>query len=110
MDRPALQTVAPHSGNGQLSSFRQPDGEQKSTRKIAILGKAPSSQGLAPYNDPSWEIWILNTIGYLKESPRWDRQFELHDLELTKAPGYGNYHSWLCQQTKPIYVREPSPE
>lgn len=84
--------------------------KNRQTRKIAILGKAPSSQGLAPYDDPTWEIWILNTIGYLKESPRWDRQFELHDLEWTKAPGYGNYYQWLTEQTKPVYVREPSPE
>ena len=48
------------------------------TRKIAIIGKAPSSVLLGPYSDLTWEIWILNTLGKNKEVPRWDRQFELH--------------------------------
>ena len=122
MERTALQTVdSSHSarngspvGNGSeprvAKRIRNAKAPATQSRKIAILGKAPSSQSLAPYDDPTWEIWILNTIAYLKECKRWDRQFELHDLELTKAPGYGNYHSWLCSQTKPVYVREPSPD
>lgn len=80
-------------------------------RKVAIIGKAPSSLGLAPYGDPSWEIWILNTLGSAKEVPRWDRQFELHDLELTKTPAHGNYYQWLTQQECPVYLRDdPPPE
>lgn len=78
-------------------------------RKIAIIGKAPSSVGLAPYADESWEVWILNTLGSLKEVPRWDRQFELHDLELTKTPAHGNYYQWLSEQTKPVYLRDAPP-
>lgn len=80
-------------------------------RKIAIIGKAPSSVALAPYGDPAWEVWILNTLGHAGEVPRWDRQFELHDLELTKAPGYGDYYQWLSKQTRPVYLRDaPPPE
>jgi hypothetical protein len=26
-------------------------------RKIAVMGSAPSSVALAPFGDPSWEIW-----------------------------------------------------
>lgn len=44
-------------------------------RKIAIIGTAPSSVSLAPYNDPSWEIWVLK----MYQSPRWDVFFEIHD-------------------------------
>ena len=55
-------------------------------RKIALIGKAPDSLKLAPYDDAEWEVWILNTLGFLNEVPRWDRQFELHDLQLTKHP------------------------
>ncbi len=78
-------------------------------RKVAIIGKAPSSVHLAPYDKDDWEIWILNTLGHLKEVPRWDRQYELHDLELTKDPAYGSYHQWLSEQTKPVYTRDGDP-
>lgn len=79
-------------------------------RKIAIIGKAPSSVALAPYGDPSWDVWILNTLGHANEVPRWDRQFELHDLELTKAKEYGDYYQWLANQTRPVYLRDEPPK
>ena len=81
-------------------------------RKVAIIGKAPSSALLAPFNkanadgSPEWEIWILNTLGFLNEVPRWDRQYELHDIELTKDPAYGEYYPWLIKQTKPVWTRD----
>lgn len=109
-DSPNGDAVSHSNRVAVLGESKRKRPAKKKTRKIAILGKAPSSQQLAPFGDKSWEIWILNTIGYLNEAPRWDRQFELHDLELTKAPGYGQYYQWLCQQEKPVYVRQPSPE
>lgn len=78
-------------------------------RKIAIIGKAPSSFALAPYGDPAWEVWILNTLGHANEVPRWDRQFEIHDLELTKDKAYGDYYQWLTRQTRPVYTRDAPP-
>jgi hypothetical protein len=86
-----------------------PDAVSKPPRKVAIIGKAPSSFALAPYDDPTWEVWILNTLGHLREVPRWDRQFELHDIELTKDKAYGDYYQWLSKQTKPIYLRDEPP-
>jgi hypothetical protein len=85
--------------------------EQPTTppRKVALIGKAPSSALLAPYDDPAWEVWILNTLGSNKEVPRWDRQFEIHDLELVKAPAYGTYYQWLADQTRPVYTRDAPP-
>lgn len=128
MDQTALQSVTP-SRNGSakpkkarrsrsgipLTPAAEASGASGTTqlaegRKIAILGKAPSSIGQAPFNDPDWEIWILNTSGYNKEVPRWDRQFELHPIEWTKAPGYGGYYQWLREQKKPVYVREATPD
>lgn len=79
-------------------------------RKIALIGKAPDSRDKAPFDQADWEIWILNTLGFLKEVPRWDRQFELHDLELTKDPDYGDYYDWLKAQTRPVYLRDEPPE
>ena len=83
---------------------------ERPPRKIALIGKAPDSLKLAPYDDPECEVWILNTLGYLKEVPRWDRQFELHDLELTKDPAYGEYYPWLVQQTRPVFLRDDPPD
>lgn len=54
------------------------------SKKIAIVGFAPSTRHLAPYNDPDWEIWVLNqyeTIlpqGGASNITRW---FELHQRE-----------------------------
>lgn len=56
--------------------------------KIALLGASPSLS-LAPFNDPSWEIWACSdgTVGV----PRCDLRFELHDLEfLASEPRYQN--------------------
>lgn len=84
--------------------------QPKPPRKVALIGKAPDSLGLAPYKDEQWEIWILNTLGFLNEVPRWDRQFELHDLELTKDPAYGGYYEWLAKQTKTMFLRDAPPD
>jgi hypothetical protein len=87
---------------------QQPE-QPKPPRKIALIGKAPDSMALAPYKDEQWEIWILNTLGFLNEVPRWDRQFELHDLELTKDKAYNGYYDWLKVQTKPLILRDAPP-
>ena len=46
-------------------------------RKVAIVGTS-DSMGLAPFADPTWEIWGVNN-GYLK-MPRWTHWFELHNF------------------------------
>jgi hypothetical protein len=45
--------------------------------KIAIIGSAPSSVGLAPYDDPSWEIWGCSS-GAAPFARRVSAWFELH--------------------------------
>lgn len=91
------------------AAIEQPQATAVPPRKIALIGKAPDSVLYAPYDKEDWEIWILNTLGYLKEVPRWDRQFELHDLELCKDKQYGDYYNWLSQQTKPVFLRDDPP-
>lgn len=54
--------------------------------KIAIVGGAPSSQHMAPFNDPSWQIWgMAFRLGSL---PRWDVAFEVHEKRPYAKPGY----------------------
>lgn len=50
--------------------------------KIALLGASPSCS-LAPYDDPSWEIWACSdgTVGV----PRCELRFELHDFDFMRS-------------------------
>jgi len=49
---------------------------KKAKRKIALLGTAPSSIDLAPYDDESWEIWACSPGTMF--APRIDVHFDLH--------------------------------
>jgi hypothetical protein len=48
--------------------------------KIAIIGSAPSSIRLAPYNDHTWKVWGCSPGAY-PVVPRSDAWFELHRWE-----------------------------
>lgn len=89
------------------------NGNRAKERKVAIVGKAPSSFHIAPWKDPSWEVWVLNDTAYRNQCPRYDRLFEIHPIEWSKQPGYDDYYPWLCRQDSscpPVYVRQPTPE
>jgi hypothetical protein len=75
-------------------------------KKIAIVGKAPSSLGLAPYEDSSWQIWTLSDLVFCKQSPKFDVHFELHATNQLAGPRKP-YLDWLASITdKPVVVRE----
>lgn len=72
--------------------------------KIAIVGSAPSSKLLAPYDDPTWEIWGLNFgYNYMK---RWDKFFELHSPMILQA----NHMDRLKFLKTPLYMQTQSPD
>jgi hypothetical protein len=48
--------------------------------KIALIGSAPSSIRLAPYADPTWQIWGCSPGAY-PQVPRSNAWFELHRWE-----------------------------
>lgn len=77
--------------------------------KIAIVGTAPSSRDLAPFNDPSWTIWACSP-GNMGVLPRVDAWFEVHsNLLWPEHRSYGEpYVNWLKQQTFPIYMQDQS--
>jgi hypothetical protein len=80
--------------------------------KIAILGSAPSSVRLAPYADPSWQIWGCSP-GVYPVAARVDVWFELHRWEppvLGRAdqqkPWFSpEYCGWMAQQ-KLVWMSE----
>lgn len=74
--------------------------------KVALIGTAPSSRMLAPYHDPSWQIWVCSP-GNMGLVPRVDIWFELHaNLLWPECRSYGEpYIEWLKKQTFPIYMQ-----
>jgi len=70
-------------------------------RKIAIVGSAPSSRDLAPFDDDTWDIWALN-YGYNYQK-RWDTYFELHNLDLLPSQHIERLALLKC----PLYIQTP---
>lgn len=77
--------------------------------KVALIGTAPSSRMLAPFNDPSWKIWACSP-GNMNTLPRVDVWFELHsNLLWPEHESYGRpYIEWLKQQKFPIWMQDQS--
>ena len=73
--------------------------------KIAIVGYAPSSRMLAPYNDESWDIWGVNELYMV--APRVDVLFELHHREwLTQKERNPDHLKWLKEAKVPVMMLE----
>lgn len=88
--------------------------------KIAILGSAPSSLGLAPIGDPSFKIWGCSP-GVYSAARRCDAWFELHRwepgrigiAESQKQWFSPEYVAWMAQRDPrecPVWMFEPVPE
>jgi hypothetical protein len=82
---------------------------EKKPLKIALIGTAPSSRALAPFNDPSWTIWACSP-GNMGQLPRIDVWFEIHsNLLWPENRSYGEpYLKWLSEQTFPVYMQDTS--
>jgi hypothetical protein len=75
--------------------------------KVALIGTAPSSRMLAPFNDPSWKIWGCSP-GNMNQLPRVDVWFELHsNLLWPEHESYGKpYIEWLKTVPFPVYMQD----
>jgi hypothetical protein len=108
----------------RFATYTSPNknGHPKATKKIAILGRAPSSLGLAPYDDPEWDIWTLGNAAQKMDEqsgqqkgvvnlPRWNRLFELHNLDEKKGTWPDDYYNWLGgDHGKPVVISAPHPD
>jgi len=85
--------------------------------KIAILGTAPSSRYLAPFDNDEWQIWACSPCLDLEkqtfcELPRIDRFFELHKFDgpelRTKLneQQVGMYRTWLKSLDIPVVAQD----
>lgn len=78
------------------------------TKKICLIGSAPSSVALAPYDDPSWEIWACSPGArpYVKRVNAW---FEMHLWEPQQpwfSPEYVDFMAKLPAGV-PVFMLEP---
>jgi hypothetical protein len=100
----------PQQQVGAAGAVHTPTPAAAAPLKIAMIGTAPSSRMLAPFNDPSWKIWACSP-GNMNALPRVDTWFELHsNLLWPEHESYGKpYIEWLKQQKFPIYMQERWP-
>lgn len=74
--------------------------------KLAIVCGAPSSEMLAPFDDPEYDIWVLGNRS--NRYSRFDLIFEIHD-DLTEHGDVDKYVNYLLSLEKPMVVGEKFP-
>lgn len=107
---PTQQTNSPVVSPGAVSAGMSDQGVGAAQPlKVALIGTAPSSRALAPYNDPTWQIWGCSP-GNMNILPRVDLWFELHsNLLWPEHESYGKpYIEWLKQQSFPLFMQDNS--
>lgn len=77
--------------------------------RIALIGSAPSSLHLAPFEDKSWTIWACSP-GAAPALKRCDAFFELHRREIGKPWFHDAYMKFLKEFQGELFVAEPWPE
>lgn len=87
------------------------------TKKIALIGSAPSSVRMAPYADPTWEIWPCSPGAYPHISvTRPNCWHEIHRWEppwgpTGPKPWFSNeYIAYMAKLKCPVYMIEHVPE
>lgn len=82
-------------------------------KKLAIVGSGANTRDKAPFDDPSFDIWVFNEAGSASWCKRWDAVFQMHKPDIykghnTKDP---NHWTWLQKKHgKPIYMQEVDPQ
>ena len=77
-------------------------------KKLAIIGTAINSLGLAPYNNDEYELWglggLYNAVN-INEIGNFTRWFDIHTLEVIKAE-IREYFEWYTTCPLPVYTQE----
>lgn len=70
--------------------------------KIAIVGTAPTSKMLAPFDDQSWQIWACSA-GNVNQLPRVNVWYEMHAVSEMMAPENRAmaepFYAWLKEKS-----------
>jgi hypothetical protein len=88
------------------SDAAKPLAASQGERRVALVGSAESTRDLAPFDDPSWEIWGLAWRRY----PRADRLFDIHDATHWAQQHDDDYYSGLAASGVSVYLRAPHPD
>lgn len=100
--KPAVRFLSGRRGVDPPPVIPQPTAGPGRLRKIALIGSAPTVD-LAPWYDPSWEIWAHATCyGYCK---RVDRYFDLHPWKWISEKPVPGYLEWLKALQTPVYMQ-----
>ena len=78
-------------------------------KKIALIGSAPSSVQLAPYDDPSYEIWACSP-GARPFLRRINAFFEIHLFEPHQPWFHRDYVDFMAAMPCPLYMLEALPQ
>ena len=89
--------------------------------KIAIIGSAPDSIALAPFDDPSWALWCCSPGAFATvASRRSDVWFETHRYQPSQpgkagAPGTRpwfspEFHAFLRAYPGPVFLSQTHPD
>ena len=87
--------------------------------KVAIVGTHSKTRSLAPYDDPSVDIWVLNESATdAPDGERWvkrcDAVFQMHDpmvFESLHNLSDPKHYEWLRQPHEfPIWMQEANPD
>ena len=75
-------------------------------KRVALVGHSPSTRELAPWNDPSVEIWTMNDAFGFFNGRRADRWFEIHIESVWREPNrrLKGYFEHLQNFGGPIYM------
>lgn len=77
--------------------------------KVALIGSAPSSVQLAPWNDPTWQIWGCSP-GAWPHAKRVNRWVEIHKWEPEKPWFSAEYIKFMASISGPVFMIRPVPE
>jgi len=72
--------------------------------RVCIVGFADGHRHLAPWDAEDMEFWGINRLHKIFPDKRFDRWFEIHDLERFYANDQ-EHQVWLKEYGRPIYVR-----
>ncbi len=78
-------------------------------KKLAIVGSGSNTRDAAPWDDPSFDIWVFNEAANSSWCKRWSACFQMHEPEIytghnTKDP---KHWEWLQEKHgKPVYMQD----
>ncbi len=83
--------------------------ERTGKNTVALVGFAPTSRDLAPYDDPATEIWAMNEsykYDFVKRATRWFQMHSESNFSRPDNPNDPDHYEWLrTQKEYPILMQ-----